>query len=58
MVSGEKDFLVRRGEDLLIPQDNTSLTGIIETLKMQGYEVLPTLHMRGVPHGEVDKDFF
>lgn len=59
IISTEKDFRVIRGEEItenIVP--NSSLSGIVATLKANGVEVVPTLHMRGVPNGEIDLDYF
>lgn len=59
IISAEKDFRVIRGDDItenIVP--NSSLSGIVATLKSNGIEVVPTLHMRGVPNGEIDRNYF
>lgn len=59
IVAGEKDFQVIHGAevfDKLRPNDPVS--GVVETLMKQGYEVVPTLFISAVPNGEVDYDFY
>ncbi len=59
IISGEKDFRVIRGQEItenIVP--NNALSGIVSTLKSHNVEVVPTLHMRGVPNGEVELEFF
>lgn len=59
IISGEKEFRVLKGSEIterVVP--NSSLSGIVETLKKNGVEVVPTLHMRGVPNGEISQQFF
>ncbi len=59
ITAGENDFRVMRGRELIENMTaNDSLSGIIETLLKQGYEVVPTVSCRAVPNGEVDDDFF
>ena len=58
ITSSREDFRVLRGEELLVSTPNSSLWGIVEGLQQDDVEVVPTLHMRGVPNGEVEYDFF
>lgn len=59
IVAGEKDFKVIRGADVFqLPKSNSSLSGIIETLGAQGYEMVPTVFVSAVPNGVVDYDFY
>jgi microcystin degradation protein MlrC len=55
----EKDFRVIYGEDIYQNlSKNDSVSGIIETLREEGYELIPTVFARAVPNGEVDYDFY
>lgn len=59
IISRKQDFRVIRGSEItdhIVP--NSSLSGIVTTLRSAGIEVVPTLHMRGVPNGEIDRAFF
>ncbi len=59
IIAGQDDFKVLRGQELIDNiRPNDSLSGVIETLMKQGYEVIPTVSCRAVPNGEVDYDFY
>ena len=59
IVAGEKEFRTIRGADVFkLPKSNSSLSGIIETLGAQGYELIPTVFLSAVPNGMVDYDFY
>lgn len=59
IISDAKDFNVIYGEEIFNNlRSNDSVTGIIETLKKRGYEVVPTVFARAVPNGEIDFDFY
>lgn len=59
IITSQKDFSVRRGEELseTLNRDD-SMSGIIDTLRDAGCEVLPTLSARAVPNGEVDPEVY
>lgn len=59
IIADAKDFNVTYGDDVYnYIRKNDSLSGIITTLKAQGYEILPTVFARAVPNGEIDYDFY
>lgn len=59
IVAGKEDFTVIHGEDIFNNlRDNDATTGIINTLREKGYEIIPTVFARAVPNGEVDKGFY
>lgn len=59
IIAGEKDFFAFEKEELYNQfKDNDSLTGICTTLINEGYEIVPTVFMRGVPNGIIDKEFY
>lgn len=59
IISVKKDFRILRGKEITENiVANSSLSGIVSTLKSNGIEVVPTLHMRGVPNGEIELAYF
>lgn len=59
IVAGRGDFSYAEGPELFENiRDNDSLSGIIVSLQEAGYEVIPTVSVRAVPNGLVDKDFY
>lgn len=54
IITTEKDVRILRGEELINHRGEDSITGIIETLKSNNIEVVPTLLARAVPNGEWD----
>lgn len=55
------DFDVHRSEELLDPETvgaNSSLAGIVETLRDAGSDVVPTLSARALPSGVVELDTY
>ena len=58
-LSDETDFTVHVKDEIFNHiRDNDMISGIITNLKDEGYTCVPTVFMRGVPNGEVKKDFF
>ncbi|MGN9166297.1 M81 family metallopeptidase [Tissierellaceae bacterium HCP3S3_D8] len=59
IITREEDFSVIYGDDIFNNiRENDSTSGIITTLKKEGYEVIPTVFARAVPNGEVDYNFY
>ena len=60
IITGEEDFLVFRGEEILEKgmHSNYALTGIINTLREAGAEIIPVLLCRAVPNGVVSAGFY
>ncbi len=59
IVTGENNFRIIRGAKLFTTRTKTNaLSGIIDTLKAAGYEIIPTLTANAVPNGEVDYNFY
>lgn len=59
IITDEKDFSIRYGEDSLVFETkNNALRGIVDTLKENGYDVVPTLSARAVPNGEVSYELY
>ncbi|NMB26303.1 MAG: M81 family metallopeptidase [Firmicutes bacterium] len=56
-----EDFQIAEGDAMLeIPEAvrNTSLQGIIETLKANDVEIVPTLYARTLPSGTIERDAY
>lgn len=59
IIANKQDFQISYGEEIFQRiQENHAMSGIVQTLKQYEYELLPTVFMRAVPNGEVDKDFY
>ncbi|WP_426709414.1 M81 family metallopeptidase [Cetobacterium sp. SF1] len=59
IIADEKDFSIKYGEDSLVFENkNNALRGIVDTLRENGYEVVPTLSARAVPNGEVSLELY
>lgn len=59
IITCEKDFSVHRGDQMFAALNREdSISGIIDTLRQAGCEVLPTLSARAVPNGEVDPEIY
>ncbi len=59
IIAGKNDFHVTRGAEIFNKfKENDPVTGIIKPLLAQGYEVIPTVFVGGVPNGEVDYNFY
>lgn len=59
IITGENDFQVIRGAEVFnCFRDNDPVSGVIQTLQAQGYEVVPTVFASAVPNGEVDYSFY
>ncbi len=59
IITRREDFSILRGQEIIDRiRDNDSLSGIVLGLKEAGYEVLPTLAVRAIPSGLVDRDFY
>ncbi|MGL4785678.1 MAG: M81 family metallopeptidase, partial [Cetobacterium sp.] len=59
IITDEKDFSIRYGADSLVFETkNNALRGIVDTLKENGYDVVPTLSARAVPNGEVSYELY
>ena len=60
IITGEDDFIVFRGDEMLgkglLP--DYSSTGIIETLKGAGCELVPTVLARAVPNGVISSELY
>ncbi len=60
IITGAEDFVVFHGEEMfhrgMLPY--YSSTGIIETLRAEGCEVIPTVLARAVPNGVVSKHLY
>jgi microcystin degradation protein MlrC len=60
IITGEDDFVIFRGDEMLdkgmLPY--YSSTGIIETLRAAGCEIVPTVLARAVPNGVVSADLY
>ena len=60
IITGEEDFIVFRGNEVvtggMLPY--FSSTGIIETLRESGCEIVPTLLARAVPNGVVSGELY
>jgi len=60
IITGDDDFVVFRGQEILekglLPY--YSSTGIIETLRGAGCEIVPTVLARAVPNGVVSDEFY
>lgn len=59
IIAGENDFQVIRGSEVFhCFRDNDPVSGVIQTLQKQEYEVVPTVFAGAVPNGEVDYSFY
>lgn len=58
IVTSKDDIWVIKGQDLLDSHGLSSVNGVMDTLRKNGYEVVPGLIARAVPNGEWDKDYF
>jgi len=60
IITAEEDFVVFRGNEIFQKgmSPNYSTTGIINTLREAGAEIMPALLARAVPNGVVSGDFY
>jgi len=59
IVTGPEDFSVSCGNEVTEnPQPNSSLRGIVTTLRTAGCVLVPTLCARAIPNGLVSADFY
>lgn len=59
IIADERDFSIKYGEESLIFETkNNALRGITDTLKENGYDVVPVLSARAVPNGEVSYELY
>jgi microcystin degradation protein MlrC len=60
IITGEEDFIVSAGTEITEQSvfSRHSSAGIIETLKKNGVEVVPTVLARAVPNGVVSRAFY
>ncbi|MGH0053680.1 MAG: M81 family metallopeptidase [Sphaerochaetaceae bacterium] len=57
IITGKEDIWVTRGKALLVKEES-SVSGIINTLIAAGYEVIPSLVARAVPNGVWDRTYY
>lgn len=57
IITGEKDILVSRGEEILSFKSRNAISGIISALS-DDYVLVPTLFARAVPNGEWDRKYY
>ncbi|MDR2370945.1 MAG: M81 family metallopeptidase [Treponema sp.] len=60
IITGEDDFVVFRGNEIIAKgmSPEYSSTGIIQTLRSHGAEIIPTVLARAVPNGVVSAAFY
>ncbi len=58
IVTSRDDIWVNRGKELLESKGRSSVNGVMDTLRANGYQVIPGLIARAVPNGEWDTDYF
>jgi microcystin degradation protein MlrC len=59
IVTGREDFSIKYGNEIFNSlSDNDSISGIIKTLQIEKYEVIPTVFARAVPNGVISKPLY
>jgi len=59
IITGRDDFSIQYGEEIFsILNTKDSISGVVDTLRNAGHEVIPTVCARAVPNGEISADLY